>query len=233
MTGAVVAIAAVAGGLLSLERKALAQLMLARPIVVAPIIAALLGDARTGLAVGIPLELLFLGNASYGASTPHHETLAAIFAASLAASAAGESFPPPYALAIAVFLALPLAPIGKRIEAVLERRAVSLADRADEFVEEGRLAQATRQALVSMLGTFLLGAAVTLLGTLLGPLLGDLERQLPASLLRVFSLSWALFVGTCAALAVRAIQTPGGAMLSGVAAITVFAVFAISAVLLN
>ena len=107
MTPMQVALASAMGGLLTLERKALAQFMLARPIVVAPIIGAILGDVQTGFLLGVPLELFFLGNASYGASTPDHETLAALFAVSLAVSAGATAHPvPTYALTLALLLAL-------------------------------------------------------------------------------------------------------------------------------
>lgn len=224
-----VALAAGAGGLLCLERKALGQLMLARPLVVAPLVAAIVGDAHTGLLVGIPLELFFLANASYGASTPDHETLAALFAAALAASAAGEAVAPASALAIAVFLALPFAPLGRRLEAALERHNETFVVRAEEFLSEGRLGRATRQGLLGLAGTFAMGAAVTLAGALLGAPLRALEARLPFAAERALALAWPLFLGVSAAQALRAIQTPGAGLLSGVAALTVFAVFALSA----
>ena len=59
------AIAAVVGGLAAVERKGAFQLMLSRPLVLGPILGWALGDARGGLAVGVPLELLFSGTAFY------------------------------------------------------------------------------------------------------------------------------------------------------------------------
>lgn len=227
MTAAESALAIGAGALVCVERKALAQLMLARPIVVAPLIAALLGDARNGLYVGIPLELFFLGSASYGAATPPHETLAALFAGALAATA-GPGLAPPYALAVAAFVALPLAAIGRTAETALERWNVNLVDRAQLFVAEGRSGRASRQALLAIGGTALLGATVTALGTLVGPVLGHLETALRPAAVRGLSLAWFLFVGASAAFALRAIETPGGALLSGIAAVTVFAVFGLT-----
>lgn len=235
MTAGQVALAALVGGLLVLERKTFGQFMLSRPIVVAPIIAALLGDARAGLAVGIPLELFFLGTTSYGASTPDHETLTAVFAGALVATAAGAAaapVPPPYALACSVFIALPLAPLGRLVEAGLERANEVLIGRAEEALARGRTGLATRQALLATAALFVLGAVVTAAGALAGPALGTLEELLPPSLRRGLGLAWALFVGTCGALGLRAIRTPGGAVLSGVAALTVFAVFGLAMLLL-
>ncbi len=232
MTFAVAALAAAAGAFASLERKAIGQLMLSRPIVVAPLLAAVLGHARAGLAVGVPLELFFLGSSSYGASTPEHETLAALFAAALAAEAAPH-VAPPVAWAVAVYLGLPLAALGRRLEAALERRNEGLVERAQELLEEGLLGQASRQALVSLAVTALLGAGVVCLGMLLGPPAGAVERHLVPGLVRGLTLAWALFVGLSAALGLRAIQIPGGKVLSGVAALTVFVVFALTVLVLR
>lgn len=228
MTGLQASLAVGAGAVLSLERKSLAQLMLSRPIVVAPLLAWLLGDAHAGLWVGVPLELFFLGTASYGASTPEHETLAALFAAAVGASAGGGHLPGLGAFAVAVLLSLPFASLGRRVEAALEHWNEGLVDRAQDLLLEGRLARASRQALVPMLATALLGAAVVALGLLLGPAVGALEDHLGAPVAHGLEYAWLAFVGIAAALGLRSIQTPGGRTLSAIAAATVFAVFALS-----
>lgn len=230
MNGADVALAAIVGGLLVLERKTFGQFMLSRPIVVAPLVAAIVGDASAGLAVGIPLELFFLGTASYGASTPDLETLPALFAGTLAALAtpAGASVPAPAALALSVFVALPLAPLGRLLEARLEADNALLVDRAEAALAAGHPGRATRQALGRVALVVLLGAGVTVLGALLGPLVLRLDAMLPAAVHRGLAFAWPLFVGVCAALALRTIRTPGGAVLSALAAVTVFVVFALA-----
>src|SRR3989449_10183750 len=68
------AIAALIGGLSAIERKGAFQLMLSRPIVLAPLLGWALGDAQGGLVLGIPLELLFLGGVNPGGSPPANET---------------------------------------------------------------------------------------------------------------------------------------------------------------
>ena len=52
------ATAALIGGLSAVERKGALQLMLSRPLVLAPVLGWALGDAQGGLVLGIPLELL-------------------------------------------------------------------------------------------------------------------------------------------------------------------------------
>src|SRR5947209_10354790 len=70
-------VAALIGGLAAVERKGALQLMLSRPIVLAPVLGWVLGDARGGLMLGVPLELLFLGGVNLGGSLPDNETLLA------------------------------------------------------------------------------------------------------------------------------------------------------------
>jgi mannose/fructose/N-acetylgalactosamine-specific phosphotransferase system component IIC len=226
MTTAAVAMAAAAGGIVALERKIVAQLMISRPIVVAPLIAAILGDANVGLVLGIPLELTFLGTASFGASTPYHETLAALFAAAMAAPAlTGRHGDPAAVLPLAFFLSLPFALIGRSLEAGLERRNVVLVDRAEDILAHGHPGLASRQALLGLAGTALMGIVVTLLGCAAGPLLGLGTTALPAWLDRGLRLSWPLALGVSAALAIRAVRAPRGVLLSGITAAMVFGVW--------
>ena len=70
-------IAAAIGGLAAVERKGALQLMLSRPIVLAPLLGWALGDPLGGLALGVPLELIFLGGVNLGGSLPDNETLLA------------------------------------------------------------------------------------------------------------------------------------------------------------
>src|SRR5947209_15096344 len=74
---ALAAIAALVGGLAAVERKGAFQLMLSRPLVLSAILGWALGDARGGLLLGVPLELLFLGGVNLGGNLPDNESLLA------------------------------------------------------------------------------------------------------------------------------------------------------------
>lgn len=74
----------IAGGLLSLDRTAAFQTMVSRPVVTAPVIGYLLGDAGAGLVVGITLELLFIGDLPVGKYVPNHETGLAVLSTAIA-----------------------------------------------------------------------------------------------------------------------------------------------------
>lgn len=71
-------LAALVGGILSLDRTAAFQVMVSRPIVAAPVVGYILGDAMTGLLIGGALELLFIGGSPVGGHIPPHETVMTI-----------------------------------------------------------------------------------------------------------------------------------------------------------
>lgn len=68
-------LAALAGGILSLDRTAAFQVMVSRPVVAAPVIGYILGDAMTGLLIGGVLELFFIGGLPVGGHIPPHEIM--------------------------------------------------------------------------------------------------------------------------------------------------------------
>lgn len=62
----------------SADRVAFAQLMVSRPIVVAPVIGLVFGEPMVGLQVGMLLELLWLGRLPVGAAIPPDDTQIAV-----------------------------------------------------------------------------------------------------------------------------------------------------------
>jgi mannose/fructose/N-acetylgalactosamine-specific phosphotransferase system component IIC len=68
------------GALLSLDRTAWGQLMISRPVVLAPIIGLLCGNAAVGLLVGVLIELLWINELPVGSAIPSDDTLFAAVA---------------------------------------------------------------------------------------------------------------------------------------------------------
>src|SRR5512140_156314 len=118
------AIAALVGGLAAVERKGAFQLMLSRPLVLGPILGWALGDARSGLRLGVPLELLFLGGVNLGGSLPDNESLlaAALTATVVPAGLAAGTLADPPLFAMGLALLFPLALFGRRLERACELR---------------------------------------------------------------------------------------------------------------
>ncbi|HWP35273.1 MAG TPA: PTS sugar transporter subunit IIC, partial [Thermodesulfobacteriota bacterium] len=69
---------ALVGGLLALDRTAVAQLGLSQPVVAGPLVGWLLGDAPAGFLVGALLQLFYAGALPIGASVPPDEGSAAL-----------------------------------------------------------------------------------------------------------------------------------------------------------
>src|SRR5438445_11897179 len=126
------AIAALLGGRAAVERKGAFQLMLSRPLVLGAILGWALGDARGGLLLGVPLELLFLGGVNLGGSLPDNESLLAGALISMvvpAGIAAGTGVDAPLA-ALGLALLLPLALFGRRLDRAAEERNTQLLEEA-------------------------------------------------------------------------------------------------------
>lgn len=100
--------------LTGLDRVALVQVMISRPLVAAPLTGLVLGNPLVGLEVGMLIELLWLGRLPVGAAIPPDDTQVAVGATVLALSV-GHSLDlsgMPMVL-LAVLIAIPLGKFGQ------------------------------------------------------------------------------------------------------------------------
>lgn len=141
-----------AGSLLSLDRRAAVQAMLAHPVVAAALAGWALGDLPVGLLVGVLIGLLWSGALPVGGVVPPDETLGSVVGvgvAVLGARAAGADVLP---AAMCGFVAgVPAALLGRRLELVLRRYNAVLAARAEKAVASGDVGavdRVTGQALL-------------------------------------------------------------------------------------
>lgn len=197
-----VAVTALWGGLMALERRAFLQAMLSRPLVAATVTGLLADDALAGLFVGLLFELLHAGGASLGGAHADHDTLPAIAGAALAAgidgAAGGQGAPAVWALA--VLLCAPLGRLGLRLEHRLDARARKYYGRALTAVDAGNLQRMARQNLRALWPQFTLAAVVCGAAAFLGPLVGEAYLRLPPGVVR--GLGWAFPAMGAAAAAV-------------------------------
>lgn len=200
------AIAALIGGLAAVERKGALQLMLSRPIVLAPLLGWALGDAEGGLMLGVPLELLFLGGVNLGGNLPDNETLLAGAVTSMVVPAglAGRGTEPVLA-ALGLALLAPLAVAGRRLERASERRNGELAALALERAAGGD-PTAARLNLRGLLLPFVATASICALCVLCSPLLAAVRRHCPHRLELGLEGSWHVLWALAAATAIRAIR---------------------------
>lgn len=112
--------------LTGLDRVALVQVMISRPLVAAPLTGLVLGNPLLGLEVGMLLELLWLGRLPVGAAIPPDDTQVAVGATVLAFSMGqmlGLSGMP--MVILAVLVAIPLGKFGQ----IFDRLARNVNDR--------------------------------------------------------------------------------------------------------
>ena len=112
--------------LTGLDRVALVQVMISRPLVAAPLTGLVLGNPLLGLEVGMLLELLWLGRLPVGAAIPPDDTQVAVGATVLAFSMGqmlGLGGMP--MVILAVLVAIPLGKFGQ----IFDRLARNVNDR--------------------------------------------------------------------------------------------------------
>src|SRR5712664_3558303 len=165
-------IAALIGGLSAIERKGAFQLMLSRPIVLAPLLGWAVGDAQGGLVLGIPLELLFLGGVNLGGSLPDNESLlaGALTAMVVPAGLATRTGVDGPLAALGLALLLPLALFGRRLDRASEERNTQLMLEALERAERGD-PSAVRVNLRGLLLPFGAAAGICAIAVLASPML--------------------------------------------------------------
>jgi fructoselysine/glucoselysine PTS system EIIC component len=199
--------AALIGGLAAIERKGAFQLMLSRPIVLAPLLGWALGDASGGLLLGVPLELIFLGGVNLGGSLPHNETLlaAALTSAVVPAGMAAGTGVDAALAALGLALLYPLAVAGRHLERATETRNQELCDLALGRAAAGD-ARAARLNLRGLLLPFAVTAVICFACAAVSPLLGVARQSSPPRLLSGLTGAWHAVWALAAASAIRAIR---------------------------
>jgi PTS system mannose-specific IIC component len=192
--------------LLGLDRVAVLQCMVSRPLVAAPLTGWLLGVPLAGLEVGMLLELLWLGHLPVGAAIPPDDTQVAIGATALALTLErllGLHGMP--AVILCILVAIPLGKFGQ----YCDRRARQANDRlmlqAQAAAEVGDARRIERLHLCGVghfaLASLVTCAAIVVIGTLvlypLAPLLIGTVRATGLSLQYSFTLiGAAVLLGT-------------------------------------
>ena len=192
--------------LLGLDRVALLQSMVCRPLVAATLTGWLLGIPFAGLQVGILLELLWLGRLPVGAAIPPDDTQVAIGATVLALTVQQslELRGMPVVI-LAVLAAIPLGMVGqfcerwvRRANGRLETLALAAAAAGDaRRIERLHLAGMLHFAVASLATCTVIVAGGTLLLAVLAPPLVGAVQQAGLSLQYSFTLiGAAVLLGT-------------------------------------
>ena len=216
-----VALTGLWGGLLVLERRAFLQAMFSRPLAAATGTGLLVGDLAAGVWVGVFFELLHLGSASLGGSSPEHDTLPSVTATAAAAMVGDASGSPasPAVWALAILAFAPMAWVGRTVEMALDARALRYAVKAEGLMSEGQLRRAARQNLWGMWPHFVAFGLLSAAAAAMGPLLYRVENELPLAALRGLAWAYPAMTSVAAAVAVNGSHAAHPLKLAGAGAL--------------
>jgi mannose/fructose/N-acetylgalactosamine-specific phosphotransferase system component IIC len=119
-----------AGGLLCLDR-IFVQIMISRPIIIAPVIGLILGNPYAGLIIGAILELFWSDRIPVGIYIPPNDSIAAVLAVSMAifaGQAAGGVKPD--LIALSVLIAIPFGFLAQKADVKIIESNNILSDQA-------------------------------------------------------------------------------------------------------
>ncbi|MBZ0253498.1 MAG: PTS sugar transporter subunit IIC [Candidatus Methylomirabilis sp.] len=155
------------GGVLFLDRTAVGNVMISRPIVAGPAMGLLVGEPWAGLWVGALFEMLWIGAAPIGAFLPPDDTPATGATVAAYSMAARHGFAGPEVLSLAIVTGLPACFVGRGLDTRLRRSNADIVHWVDRELEEGRVSSVERGQLHGVLGFFAMGAALAVIVTLL------------------------------------------------------------------
>jgi PTS system mannose-specific IIC component len=165
-----------------LDRVAILQIMISRPIVAAPLTALFLGEPLVGLQIGVMVELLWLARLPVGAAVPPDDTQVAI-ASSVMAIIMGKTLNASglELLLLCLLVAIPLGKVGQYFDHYARQYNVRLIKKVDSALDRGSLLGAEFQHLrglssfsLAAIGTY---AIVLFGGLLIVPFLWPLLQQ--------------------------------------------------------
>ncbi|MDH5173717.1 MAG: PTS sugar transporter subunit IIC [Elusimicrobiota bacterium] len=176
------------GGLLSLDVSAWGQIMVSRPIISGPIIGLLLGDLKTGLIIGVLLELIWINVISVGAAIPPNATIVAVTCLALIILTertlpVGNNFQGSYRMVV-LALTMPLGEIFKRIDIKQRKLNARFVHYLDREIIKGNLKAVERVNYFSLFLFFLKGLLFSLVAISVGLyILPKLFSYLPFAIL--------------------------------------------------
>ncbi len=155
--------------LTGLDRVALAQFMISRPLVAGPLTGWVLGNPLIGLEVGMLLELLWLGRMPVGAAIPPDDTQVAVGATVLALSMGGALGLHGMPLVIlAVLIAIPLGKFGQVFDRLARHANDRLAVSGHNDLVAGNVRGMERKHLFGLVSFALASLATVIVIVLIG-----------------------------------------------------------------
>ncbi len=148
-----------------------------QPIVMGPVVGAILGDLQTGLAVGGTYQLITIGSMPVGGAQPPNAVIGGIMATILAITVGGDP-------QVAVGLAVPFALFGQYAVTTTFALMAPLMAKADQYADEANPQGITTINLLGMGIIGLLFTVIIALGFVVGATLADVLVSIS------YNLSW-------------------------------------------
>ncbi len=151
-----IAITSIVGGLLHLDRTAAFQFLISRPLVSSTVTGLILGDMKTGLLIGMVLELLWLDTQPLGTALPPDDTIVAVVVPASAIitgrliGSTGTSL-----LGLTVLISLPLAEVGRMLDVRVRKVNGSFLARAKAAAKRGDIRGVQRQHFAGLTSFFI------------------------------------------------------------------------------
>ncbi|HNQ85411.1 MAG TPA: PTS sugar transporter subunit IIC [Deltaproteobacteria bacterium] len=163
-----------AGAVLWMDRVFVFQFMVSRPMIMGPLIGLVMGDMRTGILVGVSLELLWLNSPPVGAYLPNDESFCTAVAVPVAVMTASWASPAA-AAGLSVLLSLPCSLAGRaldmRLRTMNEGVIAHQANTGEREVSQALIKAVSRAFVMALvlLGfcTFVLGWVSSLVRTII------------------------------------------------------------------
>lgn len=126
----VIILVSLCGSLFCLDR-VFVQVMISRPVVIAPLVGLLLHNPYAGLIIGALIELIWIDRLPIGTYIPPNDSIAAVAATSIAAIAGPKlGGATPQIIALSVLIAIPCGLIAKQVDVLIIKSNDILSDRA-------------------------------------------------------------------------------------------------------
>ena len=132
-----------------------------RPIVLGPLVGAVLGDVQMGLTIGASLEMIWMGVSRIGGSVPPNVTIGSVLGTSMAIIAGTN-------IEGALAIAVPAALVGSSIEILNKTVCTFFFHKAENYAEKANLAGISLMVHLGNFLYFLMGAVPVFLALFFG-----------------------------------------------------------------
>jgi len=195
------------GGFLCLDRTCI-QIMLSRPVVIAPLTGLLLGDVMTGLSIGAFLELLWIDKTQIGISVPPNDSLIAVMIVSsllLAGAQFGQARREVMTFAFLVFM--PLGYITQKMDTAIIQSNEHLSEKALVAANAADPGGIARQHLSAIVKTFVVYSLFLFFSIIAGVMIIEAAFPLlPAVVLKAMAMMYVIIPAVLIAVCLNTVK---------------------------